>query len=159
MADDEYRKELAKVQDIFFGWEDHGHLTCGAHMKLGSGGNITIGNYGLDEALWDTPTGERSEDASASSIGRRGTEYGMEFMVRFMQAFGVREWADIKSKTVYVLMESYTGPVVGIEPLPTENGRRFLFGEVRLTINAREEARKAAVRSEERRRANSHADV
>jgi hypothetical protein len=113
----EYAKELAKVERVELGWEDHGILTCALQVDYGSGGQ-SVGGYALDEP------GEN---------GRTGTAYGMEFVARMMRACGVREWSKIKGRTIYVLRDGdgWNARVVGIAPLPTEPGEPFLFDSIK----------------------------
>ena len=107
-------KEIAKVDSTFLGWEDHGIFTSMIHLDYGNGAQ-GAGGYSLDQYN--------------ETIKRRiGTAYGMEFIIRTMKAFGVREWDKIQGKTIFALKEN--GMVVGFEPLPTEKGEIFLFKEL-----------------------------
>lgn len=115
-----YVEVIAKVESTMLGWEDHGILTCWLHVSYG-GSAQGIGGYALD--------------ASAGGDDRRryGTAYGMEFVRRVMLAAGVGQWEHLKGRTLYVLREDdgWNARIVGLAPLPTERGERFIFDELR----------------------------
>jgi hypothetical protein len=118
MPTDKFHREIAKVESAHLGYEDHGIFTLMLGVTFGSGGQ-GIGGYALDNP---------GED------GRRGTAYGMEFIIRTMRACGVEEWSKVVGRTIYVLRDGedkYNAKVVGIEPLPTEKGERFMFDEIK----------------------------
>lgn len=104
---------IARIDSTFLGWEDHGILTAYLRLDYGSASQSTPG-YTLDE-----PDGQRD---------RVGIAFGMEFVARIMRAVGVDEWGKLKGRTIFALVEG--GQVVGIEPLPTERGERFIFREL-----------------------------
>lgn len=110
-------KEIAKIEDVSLGYEDHGILTCWLHLSYGTGGQ-GAGGYALDE--FDEATRER-----------RGTAYGCEFIIRLMRACGVEEWSKMKGRTVFALRNSSSGLVKGIAPLPTEPGEEFVFDSIK----------------------------
>ena len=125
----ELDREIAKVENTFLGVEDHGILTAtiGFTGNNGSWGQGTPG-YGLDAY-----NGDRAKKKPAPQYpqDRVGTAFGMEFIRRLLQAFGVNQWEDIKGRTVFVVREGGRfGTIVGIEPLPTEGGKAFMFKEL-----------------------------
>lgn len=106
MSDDQdYQREIAKVESTHFGFEDHGVLTAYMHVNYG-GMTQSVGGYFL---------GPNNGPACA------------EFMSRILRAFGVNTWEAVRGRTVYVLRDANTRRVEGIEPLPTERGERFIF--------------------------------
>lgn len=110
-------KVVAKIRKAFLGWEDHGIFTAWVDVNYGGTGQ-GVGFYSLDEPYeFDTQK------------GRRGTAYGLEWVMRFMRACGVREWNDLVGRTVYIVKEDegWNSKVIGIEPLPTEEGEPFYF--------------------------------
>lgn len=111
-------KEIAKIESTMLGVEDHGIFTSMLFVTYGGSGQ-GIGGYGLDE--WDKDKKRRI-----------GTAYGLEFIKRTMKACGVSEWEKLKGRTIYVLKESdgWNAKVLGIEPLPTENGETFIFDDL-----------------------------
>lgn len=123
----EYLKEIAKVESTFLGIEDHGILTATVGFKLGSGSYQSTPGYGFD-----VYNGERADPKPAPEYpqDRVGSRFGMEFIRRLLEAFGVDEWDKIRGRTVYVLREEPYGFIKGIEPLPTEGGKRFIFDEL-----------------------------
>jgi hypothetical protein len=52
-----------------------------------------------------------------------------KFIRGLLEAVGVRRVHDLTGKTVYVLRDD-KGMICGIENLPFENGKAFLFSEV-----------------------------
>lgn len=109
-------REVAKITGTQLGWEDHGILTATLCLTYGGGSGQWTPGYCLDE-----PTEQRT---------RVGTAYGLEFIARLMKACGVRQWEDLKGRTIYALKEDRMGVVEGIENLPTEPGCRFMFREL-----------------------------
>lgn len=109
-------KRIARIESTFLGWEDHGCFTCSLNVDYG-GSRQGVGGYVLDR-----PGVE----------GRQGSVYGTEFLLRTMRACGVDRWEKLPGRTVYVLtdVESMSAKVLGLEPLPTEPGERFLFSEI-----------------------------
>jgi hypothetical protein len=119
----EYHKEIARVESAFLGWEDHGIFTCTLTLNYGGAGQGTPG-YGLDFPL---------KDGEGKFIGRFGTSFGCEFIMRMMRACGVNNWCDVKGRTILALKDGdgYGGLIKGIAPLPTEKGETFIFDELR----------------------------
>lgn len=116
-------EQIAKIRRVFLGTEDHGIFTCSLDLDYGSSGQ-GAGGYGLDEPR---------KDGEGKHIGRFGTAYGMEWIMRLMRACGVNDWSKVEGRTVIALRdEGYHGRVRGIKPLPTENGEPFLFDELAL---------------------------
>jgi hypothetical protein len=117
-------REIAKITSAFLGWEDHGIFTCVLMVDYGHSGQ-GIGQYALDG--YDDESGRRI-----------GTAFGTEFLMRLMRACGVQDWNKLVGRTVYVVKESdgWNAKVLGIEPLPTEPGERFMFDELRDEVAA-----------------------
>lgn len=114
-------RKIAKIEATTLGWEDHGIFTCFLHLDYGDGGHQGAGGYALDE--WNE-----------AAKHRIGTAYGMEFIVRLMQACGVTEWSKLVGRTVFAVIED--GLIRGIEPLPTEKGTPFMFNELQAMVDA-----------------------
>ena len=108
-------QKIAKITHTTFGWEDHGILTCVLHLDYGDAGRQGAGTYCLDSY------NKRLKE-------REGTAFGLEFLMRCMEAAGVREWEKLPGRTVYAWAEHTK--VHGIGPLPTEPGRKFMFSEL-----------------------------
>jgi hypothetical protein len=119
----EYSQDIAKVEQVELGYEDHGILTCMLRLAFGSSGQ-GAGGYALD--------------AYDEELKRRvGTAYGMEFVIRTMRACGVNEWSKIKGRTIFALRDPADPTYIkGIAPLPTEPGEPFVFDELRAMANA-----------------------
>ena len=112
-------ERIAKIEHTTLGYEDHGIFTCVLHLNYGDSGQ-GAGTYALDE--FDEETRQR-----------KGTAFGMEWVIRAMKAAGVDEWSKVKGRTVIALFDSdgWHEPVRGIKPLPTERGEPFLFNDLR----------------------------
>lgn len=98
-------QKVARIQDTFLGFEDHGIFTCNLSLDYGDGGMQGAGNYSL-------------------------MDIAGPFITRVLRACGVDCWENLKGRTVYALVEpGLNGLVRGLEPLPTERGTKFLFEE------------------------------
>jgi hypothetical protein len=113
---------IAKIRRAYIGIEDHGILVCSLDFDFGGSGQGT-GGHALDEPV--------REDGQF--VRREGTAYGMQFIAAVMRAAGVDSWDKVQGRTVYALRdrEGWGGAVIGIAPLPTENGEEFLFDSLR----------------------------
>ena len=108
----ELERKIAKITDAFLGVEDHGIWTASLTLDYGNGSAQGTPGFGLDRHV------ERG-------FPREGTAFGMTFIMRLCSACGVQEWGELVGRTVYALIGE--GMVRGIEPLPTEPGRLFMF--------------------------------
>lgn len=104
MSNDGYTREIAKIERTFLGFEDRRILTGYLHVSYGTAGQ-GVGGYGIE-----TLAGP--------------------YLAATLKACGVDSWEQLKGRTVYVLSDPTTRRLVGIEPLPTEPGERFLFADV-----------------------------
>lgn len=111
-------ERIAKVTKAFLGKEDHGIWTAMLDVNYGGSGQ-GIGGYALD--AYDEASGKRI-----------GTAFGMQWIMSCCEALGVRSWGEIEGKTILVFTEDegYSSKVIGIGPLPTERGRKFLFADL-----------------------------
>lgn len=114
-------EQIAKVRSVRLGREDHGIFTCMVDLDYGCSGH-SAGGYALDEP-------RRDEDDKF--IGRYGTAYGMQWIIRLMEAAGVEWFHQIQGRTLIAVRgEGHNGPVLGLKPLPTEPGKPFMFDEL-----------------------------
>ena len=113
-------REIAKIEDAFLGYEDHGILTIILTLRYGGGSGQGAGMYALDQ--YDEDAGHR--------VGHRSLG---DFVIGVLRATGSRNWSEVEGKTVFAIKDSdsYGARVIGIEPLPTEPGERFMFDEVK----------------------------
>lgn len=81
----------AKITGVSLGYEDHGVFTCNLTLDYGGGGQ-SFGGYTLDEP----------KRKNGKFLGRFGTAYGMEFLIRILKVVGVETWEDLKGKSVRV---------------------------------------------------------
>ena len=115
--DENYDAEIAKVDEVHLGFEDHGVYTV--HLGFNKG-SMHHGTGHL--MLTHKPPG--SED---HVVNPRVAE----FIVRTMQCLG--DWDKIKGTECLVLYpkdKAYHERIAGIAPLPTRKGRPFIFDEV-----------------------------
>jgi hypothetical protein len=110
-------EKIAKIERVFLGREDHGIFTCIVSFNYGNSGQ-SGGMYALDEP-----------DHESEPFRRRGTAFGMEFVIRLIDAVGVREFSELADKTVIALIDE-RGMVAGLKPLPTESGKEFIFKDL-----------------------------
>ena len=111
-------KQIAKIEDTFLGWEDHGIFTAWLTLDYGSSGQ-SVGMYTLSYR----PPPEYEH------IGSPG---GINHIMKILEACGVDQWERLKGRTIYAIRESedWNSKVIGIGPLPTEGGKDFLFADV-----------------------------
>jgi hypothetical protein len=125
-----YVEQIAKIRSVKLGWEDHGIFTCMVDLDYGGSGQ-GAGGYCLDEP----------RHADGEFIGRFGTAFGMQWIIRLMRAVGVEDFSQIKGKTVIALRDErddgYNAKVVGLKPLPFEKGEEFLFEELSIEFGHR----------------------
>jgi hypothetical protein len=117
-------KEIAKIRRAYLGTEDHGILCCSIDFDFGGSGQGT-GGYALDEPV---------HNDDGEFVEREGTAYGMQFVAGVMRAAGVESWDKVQGRTVFALRDSdgWNGKIIGIAPLPTEQGEEFIFETLRL---------------------------
>lgn len=116
MTDTRTPDDLAVVDGIFLGIEDHGILTIKLDlMGVESSWVQSYGDYSYGTAAMD---GEHSkwskEDKSMAGLALSRTIVGL------CNAFGVYDWNNIKGKQVWVKRESSYGPIVAIKPVGKE---------------------------------------
>lgn len=116
--------KIAKITSTSLGYEDHGIFTAQVMVTYGGSGQ-GIGGYCLDEPY---------SDAEGKFKGRRGTAYGMEWIIRFMRACGVDTWERVNGRTilVYTKDDSWGALPIGVGPLPTEPGELFLYDDLKV---------------------------
>jgi len=116
-------EKIAKIESTMLGREDHGIWTLMLQVTYGGSGQ-GIGGYSLDEPL---------RDENDKFIRRAGTAYGMEWIIQVTQACGVDSWEKVKGRTILVYFEdeSFFSKPIGIGPLPTEPGKKFIFADLR----------------------------
>ena len=100
----ERHREIARIESTHLGFEDHGILTAFLQVTYGGAGQ-GIGGYAI-------------------------TPVAGPYIERTLQACGVDRWERLVGRTVYVVTDKPSGRVLGIEPLPTETGKPFMFDEV-----------------------------
>lgn len=88
----EYSAEVMRVRKTSLGIEDHGIWTAYLHCE-GDGTGTGVGGYCLD----DKPDGR--EPGSR----RKGSAYGLDWLMQVVGIIGVDKWEDLPGKRIYVL--------------------------------------------------------
>ena len=88
----------AIVESTQLGYEDHGILTCMLMLNYDGSGQ-GFGGYGLDEYDKDTEK-------------RRGTAYGLAFIMKILGVLEVSNWESVKGK--HIRVDADNGKVYGI---------------------------------------------
>lgn len=105
-----YEPVIAKIKSTFLGIEDHGIYTFVLHLDYGGSGQ----GYGTISL------------GSASHPDTTGLTF--QFLRRILCACGVDSWEKLPGRTVYAVKErGWSGMVRGLAPLPTEQGKGFVF--------------------------------
>lgn len=108
--------KLAKIQETYLGYEDHGILTFILDLDYGGIGQ-GAGLHSLDAPIFDNKD---------KYVGRRGTVYGMEMIRRVIELFG--QWEKLPGKYIEALVEG--GVVRGLRQTGPDGGKEFLFKEL-----------------------------
>ncbi len=109
-------EQLARVDDVFFGYEDHGILTMSVALDYNGSSHQSFGGYCLDSFDKD--------------LDRRiGTAAGMDYIIQIMKVFGARSLDEIKGKMCFAIKdeEGYFGKVIGLKQIPQDGDRKFLI--------------------------------
>ena len=120
-----YEKRIAKITGTLLGFEDHGILTVMLYCHFG---NLSQGVGGL---VMSTCSSVDDKTVAIPGFGN--------FVIGVLEACGVQTWEQVKGRTIYVLYANDAGLnayPVGIENLPTEPGKCFLFAEWQKTATA-----------------------
>ena len=82
----------ARIESTTLGFEDHGIFTYWVMLDFGGSGQ-GFGGYGLDEPR---------TDGAGKYLGRRGTVYGCDAIIRLLEVLGVESWEKLKGTPVRV---------------------------------------------------------
>lgn len=88
--------QIAKIDSTTLGIEDHGIMTAMLNCSW-HGGGIGVGGYTLD-------TPRRDEDEKF--IGRFGSGFGMDHLMRVLETAGVDRWEKLPGAEIIILFES-----------------------------------------------------
>jgi len=94
-----YSGQIGTIKRTTLGTESHGIVTAMLHIEW-KGGGIGVGGYCLDEP---------KKDAAGKHVGRFGTAYGLDHIMRILETVGVDRWEDLPGKQVIVLFEGSGG--------------------------------------------------
>jgi hypothetical protein len=93
-----YSGQIATVESTSLSYESHGIMTSFLHCKW-DGGGIGVGGYCLDEP----------KDRGGKDYSRKGTAYGLDYLIRVLETVGVSSWEAITGKQIIVLFEGKGG--------------------------------------------------
>lgn len=114
LAEQQYEKQLARVESVELYIEDHGILTCFVNLHKEEGLHQGFGGYSLD--------------GYNEKLKRRvGTAGGMDWVLRLLQIFKVDRLEKIQGKMCYALYESDSRQIKGIQTLELDGGETFLI--------------------------------
>lgn len=121
--DKEFEKRIAKIESVSLGFEDHGILTTWLFCDYGGS------CQGVGGLVMSTVNEPKEPAVAIPGFGN--------YIVGVLRACGVSKWEDLPGRTVFMLFDKDAGmhdQPLGIEPLPTEEGERFLFNDWRKTL-------------------------
>lgn len=90
-----YAGQIATIESTVLQFEDHGIFTAYLMTKW-KGGGIGVGGHCLD-----TP----EKDNEGKFLGRVGTAYGADHIMRLIETVGARSWEDLTGKQVIILFK------------------------------------------------------
>lgn len=118
-----YGGQMATIKSTALGLEDHGIVTAFLHCEW-PGGGIGVGGFGLDAPV---------KDADGKFLGREGTAYGLDHIMRLAQTVGVDRWEQLPGKHVIVLFKNAGGSWLGSTSVgiahPTDDKRVLILKE------------------------------
>lgn len=109
-------KVLARIDSVFFGYEDHGILTMQIGLQYDESSHQGFGGYCLD-----------SYDKAEKR--RIGTAAGMDYVIQVMKCVGANSIDEIKGKMCYAIKdeEGFFGKVLGLKQIPQDGDGMFLI--------------------------------
>jgi hypothetical protein len=113
----QYRGQIATIKSTHLGDEDHGILTTMIHLAW-DGAGVGFGGYCLDAPR---------KDDSGKFLGRVGTAYGLDHLMRIMETVGVDGWEHLPGRQVIALFDdanTWGAKVKGIAGMTT--GKVFI---------------------------------
>lgn len=130
-GDNEYGGRIGTVKSTRLGYEDHGILTADIIVEW-PGGGVSVGGYCLDEPV----------DRDRSNWNREGTAYGLDHIIRILEAVGVEKWEQLVGQKVIVLFDGtseWGARSVGLAHA-TDEGKVFVMKEHAEYWQGKEEA-------------------
>ncbi|MFS0715500.1 hypothetical protein ABC337_04860 [Arthrobacter sp. 1P04PC] len=94
-----YSGQIGTIKSTSLGTQDPGIMTAMLHIEW-KGGGIGVGGYTLDEPR---------KDDDGKHLGRFGTAYGLDHIMRILETVGVDRWEQLPGKQVIVLFEGKGG--------------------------------------------------
>lgn len=109
-------EQLARIDHVFFGYEDHGILTMNIGLDYDGSTHQGFGGYCLDSF-------DKDEDR------RIGTAGGMDYVIQILKCLGANSIDEIKGKMCYAIKDKpgFFGKVIGIKQIPQDGKGIFLI--------------------------------
>lgn len=101
-------REITKITDTNLGYEEHGIFSANLTLDYGGSG----------------------QSAGGYNLGNPEVGFGAAFIKGILGACGVQSWEQVKGRTVLAIKDDRMGRVLGLENLPTEPGKRFMFADL-----------------------------
>jgi hypothetical protein len=117
-----FEMRLGMIDSTMLGYEDHGIFTAQLMLDYGSS------NQGAGGLFLDTK-GEDDSDTHSTpySKRRRGTAFGMDWIMRVMDTVGVEKWENLPGKRVYALIPPGDYLVRGLANIRNPEFRYLIF--------------------------------
>lgn len=113
---------LGVVESTMLGYEDHGIFT--AHLYLDYGSSY----QGAGGLFLDIPGSEQDrEQEHPYPLRRRGTAFGMDWIMRVLDVVGVEKWEDLPGKRLYAMSPDNDYLVRGIASATNPEFRYLIF--------------------------------
>ena len=109
-----YELVPAFIERTTLGFEDHGVFTGVLHLDYGSS------RQGAGMMILDSR--ESDEDST-----RRGTAFGLDWIIRVIQVVGVDAWEELRGKQIYAMKSERYGYVEGIANIQMPVHRHLVF--------------------------------
>jgi len=110
------KEEIGKIKSFSLGKDDHDIFTMGLDIKFRGCGQ------GFGHLCLDTPIKKNGK-----FIKREGTAYGMNFIMKVMEVFDVRDIQELVGQRVTVIRDgvSLSSRIIGIKTVPPDEERSF----------------------------------
>lgn len=116
-----YTAHVATIESTMLGDPDHGIFTATLGLRWASSG-VSLGGYCLDEPV---------KDAEGHFLGREGTAFGLDHIMKMIETAGASSWERLKGMKILVLFPLASGgstwgsSPVGMAGL--DNGKVLIF--------------------------------
>ena len=126
-----YELRLGLIEKTMLGQEDHGIYT--AYLYLDYGSSV----QGAGGLFLDTNGDDGANDGTPYSKRRRGTAFGMDWIMRVIETVGAEDWEHLAGKRVYAMIPDGDYLVRGLANVKSPEFHYLIFDE--LTAEFRKE--------------------